>query len=230
VTPRTLLWLPAVLLPAAIVTAIAAESVVVHSRPEAVTLTRPNPAVVVTTPQPVVVKRAAPVKKVTKPRPKARPKAASRPRHKVTAAPRKAVVRHVTRPLTATALMTAAVARIPGYQPGAATWVVTSKYGSWGTADWKNRIIYISPSVPARRMYDVVAHEWSHVLSVMPYETTTDAKAAMNRVFGGSGLTGAERAADCMALRLGATWTNYTDCGNSAWRAAAAKLVAGQRI
>jgi hypothetical protein len=131
---------------------------------------------------------------------------------------------------TSEARMMAAVARIPGYRTGEATWVMTSKYGSWGTADWAHGIVYISPSIPADRMYDVVVHEWSHVLSVSLYPTNSQAKYAMNKVFGGTGLTGAERAADCMARLLGATWTNYTTCDNAAWKAAAAKLVARQPV
>jgi len=194
--------------------------------PAAVTVPLPttSPAIVVTKPQPVLTK-PAPVKAA--PRPAARPVRKSQPK--------KAVVRRTTttttvRALTGKALMLAAVARIPGYPTDGATWVMTSKYGSWGVADWKNGIVYISPSVPANRMFDVVAHEWSHVLSVRAYDSTTEAKAAMNRVFGGSGLTGAERAADCMARQLGASWTHYTDCTNATWRAAAAKLVAGERV
>jgi hypothetical protein len=80
-------------------------------------------------------------------------------------------------------------------------------------------------------MYSVVAHEWGHVLSVKPY--LPDAMAgvnAMNAWFGGSGLTGAERAADCIARLLGATWTNYTPCTDAHWRDGARKLLAHQAL
>jgi len=181
------------------------------------------PAVVVTKAQPLVAK---PVPVRSTPRPVASPtRTAARKR---TVAPRTVTARPAS--LTGKALMLAAVARIPGYPSGGAVWVMTSEYGSWGVADWKRGIVYISPSVPASRMYDVVAHEWSHLLSVRPYASTTEAKAAMNRFFGGSGLTGAERAADCMALQLGATWTHYSTCSSATWQAAAARLIAGQRV
>jgi hypothetical protein len=178
-------------------------------------------------PAPVAVTKPAPVRK---PKPRVRPVVRT-----VKAAPvRKAAVRRTAvrrvapKPrLTGRLLMMAAVARIPGYRAGSVEWVMTSKYGSWGTADWYRGVVYISPSVPARRMYDVVAHEWSHLVSVRPYASVSTATKEMNRVFGGSGLTGAERAADCMARRLGATWTHYTSCDSSAWRAAAVRLLAG---
>ena len=191
-----------------------------------------DPAVVVTRVPPPVVK-PRPVRATTTARATPRPTLVATPTRQP-AAPRKTVTRRVvtstrTAP-TGRALMLAAVARIPGYPSGGATWVMTSKYGSWGPADWRNGVVYISPSVPASRMYDVVAHEWAHLLSVRPYPSTTEAKAAMNRVFGGSGLTGAERAADCMARQLGATWTNYSPCTDATWKAAAAKLLAGQRV
>jgi hypothetical protein len=77
----------------------------------------------------------------------------------------------------------------------------------------------------------VVRHEWSHILSVRAYGGSyTAMMAATDRVFGGSGMAGAERAADCMAIQLGATWTNYTSCSNSAWRAGASTLLSGRRL
>ena len=125
----------------------------------------------------------------------------------------------------------AAIQRIPGYHSGDAQWVVTSSYGSWGTADWYRGIVYISPRVPRERLYDVAVHEWSHLISVRPYDVDVDeAVRAMNSYFGGSGLVGAERAADCMALLLGAQWTHYTPCANASWRAGAARLVKGARL
>jgi hypothetical protein len=172
-----------------------------------------------------------------------RPAAVRRP------APRKAVVRHVRRHqvrhvahrrtrVVVSAVrvspydrMMAAVARIPGYRNGDATWVISSAYGHWGMADLGRGIVYVSPRVPANRMYDVVAHEWSHVLSVKPYDSDAmGAVRAMNAYFGGSGLTGAERAADCMARILGATWTHYTPCTDARWRSGARTLLSRQRV
>jgi hypothetical protein len=172
-----------------------------------------------------------------------RPAAVRRP------APRKAAVRpvrrhtvhHVTHRRTPVVVsrvrvspydrMMAAVARIPGYHKGDATWVISSAYGHWGMADLGRGIVYVSPGVPANRMYDVVAHEWSHVLSVKPYDHDAMAAVrAMNAYFGGSGLTGAERAADCMARILGATWTHYTPCTDAHWRTGARTLLSRQRL
>jgi hypothetical protein len=125
----------------------------------------------------------------------------------------------------------AAVGRIPGYVPGGARWVVSTEYGSWGTADWYRGIVYISPRVPRTRLYDVAVHEWSHLLSVRPYAGNVDAAvAAMNTYFGGSGMVGAERAADCMALLLSARWTHYTSCADSRWRAGAQQLLRGEQL
>jgi hypothetical protein len=127
--------------------------------------------------------------------------------------------------------LAAAIGRIPGYQQGDAQWVTSSAFGSWGTADWYHGVVYISPRVPRTRLYDVAVHEWSHLLSVRPYSYNVDeAVSAMNGYFGGTGLVGAERAADCMALLLGARWTHYTSCSDAVWRAGAARLVKGQRL
>ena len=124
-----------------------------------------------------------------------------------------------------------AVRRIPGYRSGDAVWTITPSYGHWGVADLYSGVIYISPTVPADRVYDVVAHEWSHLLSVKAYGgDVTNALAAMNAYFGGSDLTGAERAADCMARVLGATWTHYTACTSSHWRDGARRLISRQHL
>jgi len=137
---------------------------------------------------------------------------------------------HITGP-TGWAPLDAAIARIPSYRPGAAIWLVSNRYGHWGTADWYHATLYIAPGVPVDRLYDVAVHEWSHELSVLDYDGDVDAAVkAMNAVFGGSGLVGAERAADCMAKLQGASYTHYTPCLDSGWRRAAARLVAGQRL
>lgn len=127
--------------------------------------------------------------------------------------------------------LNAAIARIPTYRSGASHWVVSSKYDFWGTADWYHDVLYVDPSVPTDKLYDVAVHEWSHELSVLDYSgDVATATRAMNQTFGGSGLTGPERAADCMAILQGAGWTHYTTCTNQAWRAAAARLVAGKTL
>jgi hypothetical protein len=127
--------------------------------------------------------------------------------------------------------LNAAIVRIPTYRPGAARWVVSSKYDFWGTADWYHDVLYVAPGVPVDKLYDVAVHEWSHELSVLDYRgDVAAATRAMNAAFGGSGLTGPERAADCMAILQGAGWTHYTTCTDATWRAAAARLVAGKPL
>jgi hypothetical protein len=207
----------------------------------AVAMPSPVPAPVVVSEQREAIphpttERVAP-RAVAKPKPKPKPVAKPRPKPRVR---RTAVVRHstiqVVRRTTTTSLtpqqrMMRAVDRLPGYRTGEARWVISSDWGHWGVADLANAIGYISPTVPADRMYDVVAHEWSHMLSVKAYGgDVTTALAAMNRYFGGSDLMGAERAADCMARLLGATWTHYTSCTNAAWRDGARRLLARQRL
>jgi hypothetical protein len=124
-----------------------------------------------------------------------------------------------------------AIARIPTYRAHSARWVVSSRYGHWGTADWYHDTLYIEPSVPSAYLYDVAVHEWSHELSVLDYNgNVAAAVAAMNHHFGGTGLAGAERAADCMAILQGATWTHYTTCANRTWRADAAVLLKGKAL
>src|SRR3954449_11858269 len=121
-----------------------------------------------------------------------------------------------------------AIARIPTYRAGTSRWIVSGRYGPWGTTDWYHDTVYISPTIPADRVYDVAVHEWSHELSVLDYHDDVDAAVtAMARYFGGSGLTGAERAADCMARLQGAGWTHYTSCTDRHWRSGAAKLLRG---
>jgi hypothetical protein len=181
-------------------------------------------------PVPVVAPTAVP------PRPVARPVVKRTVTRHV--APPKRVVRHVTRvvaapkpALTPQQLMERAIAKIPGYRSGIATWTMTTRYGHWGIAELGGTNIYISPTVPANRMYDVVAHEWSHILSMRAYGNDVNtALAALNKFFGGSGISGAETAADCMARVLGATWTHYTPCSSVAWRTAARTLLAGATL
>jgi hypothetical protein len=150
------------------------------------------------------------------------------------ARPRAAAVRRTTsRPSGPTfqQSLDAAIARIPTYRPGAARWVVSRAYDFWGTADWYHDVLYVSPDVPVAKLYDVAVHEWSHELSVLDYGgDVAAAKVEMNSWFCGSDLTGAERAADCMAILQGAQWTHYTTCTNAQWRLGAARLIAGNRL
>ena len=187
----------------------------------------------VATPSPVAVHVTAhPLVRVAPHRPAARHHAAEQHRRSTSAAPTATPRRVVRRPATtfSSALMTQ-VGRIPTYRPGAARWVVSRAYAFWGTADWYNDVLYVSPDVPRSKLYDVAVHEWSHELSVLDYNGDVDAAtSAMNAWFGGSGLTGAERAADCMSILQGADWTHYTTCTNSKWRAGAKLLVSGQPL
>lgn len=173
------------------------------------------------TPSPFLQQARALRQGEAKPRPRPA-RASARP---VPARPRRQAA--AVAPTTPQQRLARAVTRIPGYQPGEARWVVTGRFGNWGVADLEHATIYISPDVPARRLYDVAAHEWSHVLSVKAYHGDVDrAVAAMNSTFGGTGLTGVERAADCMARLLGARWTHYTSCTDPEWRAGARRLLA----
>ena len=205
-------------------------------------------------PRQVVALEAPPAKPVVVPSPAAKPKPKPSPAAKpkaITAPKPKPTVRHtstapvvkapapapvVTRTtssgsLTQKEIMMRAVARIPGYRSGEAVWIVKSGLGSWGLSAMGGGTVWISTTVPSNRMYDVVSHEWSHILSVKNYDNHTSvALDAMNAYFGGSGLTGAERAADCMAILLGATWTNYTSCTNTHWRDGARRLLNRQRL
>jgi hypothetical protein len=190
-----------------------------HARPRPHPHARPRPR-----PRPAATTRVHPV---------ARPLAHPRTQHRATVAvppTRSSAITVATGP-TGWAALDSAIARIPGYRPGTARWVVSSRYGHWGTADWYHDTLYISPSVPSGYLYDVAVHEWSHELSVLDYGADVSAAvSAMNRYFGGSGLVGAERAADCMAILQGATWTHYTSCSSSRWRSGAAALLHGHRL
>jgi hypothetical protein len=132
---------------------------------------------------------------------------------------------------TSRAALNRAVSRIPNYRPGVATWTVTARFGHWGTTDLGNGRVYISPTVPASKLYSVVAHEYGHALGSKNWGWNwRAADAAMNRWFGGGTPTSRERAADCMALLQGATWTNYTICASTRWRQGARTLLAGNRL
>jgi hypothetical protein len=189
--------------------------------------------------KPAVVRKAKP-KATPKPTPKATPKASPKaspkpsPKpvvtHKSSPSPSPTATHRATTSLSFSERLKRAVARIPGYRDGDAVWVVR-KQSTWGLALMGGGTVYISPTVPNDKIYSVASHEWSHLVSVRTYGNhVQEALDAMNAYFGGSGLTGAERAADCMARQLGATWTNYTPCTNTRWIAGAKKLLAGQQL
>ena len=132
---------------------------------------------------------------------------------------------------TSWTLLNQAIARIPNYRSGVATWVVTNRYGHWGATDLANGDIYISPSIPASKVYAVASHEYAHALTLHNYGWNLQAAdAALGAWFGGGTTAARERAADCMAIAQGATWTNYTSCQNEHWRQGARILLAGQRL
>ena len=185
-------------------------------------------------PRPAATHRAAPKKApVVRKRPTPTPTATRAPRPAATKAPAPVATKAATttRQLTRQERLMAYVAGIPGYHAGDALWSYKEGLDSWGVAVMGGGTIYLSPSVPEDKLYSVVRHEWSHILSARDYGNNVAlAKSEMNRVFGGTGLTGSERAADCMARILGATYTVYTQCTSATWQAAARRLVAGQRL
>lgn len=79
------------------------------------------------------------------------------------------------------------------------------------------------------RVADVVRHELAHVYQGRSWQASglpwTEYRAHLAAVFGGSGY---EESADCVALRLGATWVHYTrECSGEAKQAWVTALIAG---
>ncbi|HVT64420.1 MAG TPA: hypothetical protein VHD81_04660 [Mycobacteriales bacterium] len=124
--------------------------------------------------------------------------------------------------------------RLPGYFPGVVHWKVSTAWRHYGTTDWDTNTITISAFTPLNLLYSVVAHEWSHEIQAFDYHREFwGLVKSMNRHFGGagsSGQRGVEYSADCMAIELGATWTDYTSCHNKKWRHFARRLLAGHRL
>jgi len=132
---------------------------------------------------------------------------------------------------TSWTLLNQAIARIPNYRSGVATWVVTNRYGHWGATDLSNGDIYISPNIPAAKVYAVASHEYAHARTLYNYGwNLAAANVALNRWFGAGDVMARERAADCMAIAQGAAWTNYTSCQNAHWREGSRILLAGKRL
>jgi hypothetical protein len=164
----------------------------------------------------------APAAHLPRPKPKHTASASSTSRHPST--------HHYPSGPTSWGALNAAIARIPTYHAGDARWVIKNT-GWWGTAIWESDLIYISPTVPEKRLYDVAVHEWSHLLTVHAYGGSVAlAVAATTAYYGGTGLYGAEYAADCMAILQGAQWTNYTPCTSARWRAGARDLIDGRQL
>lgn len=132
---------------------------------------------------------------------------------------------------TSWSALNAAITRIPGYRQGGIRWAVTARYGHYGTTDLATSEIFISPGVPLSLLDSVARHEYAHVVTVRAYGGDWQrAKSALNIAYGGSGMTGVERAADCMAKAIGATWLHHTACTSTAWQAMARQLLAGRPV
>lgn len=121
------------------------------------------------------------------------------------------------------------VTRIPFYRPELVHWVVRPGLANYGVTNLVTHTVYLSPRIPRRLIYSVVAHEWGHVISTRAYAGDLGAAGqAYLEWFGGASITVAfERAADCVAVILGARWTHYTSCQDSRWRDGARYLAVG---
>lgn len=89
--------------------------------------------------------------------------------------------------------------------------------GHAATADWYNNTIHINSSKPLGFLKYAVAHECAHIKQYVKYGGNIDRlKRDMNRVYGGSGFTGLERNADCVAQHWGYRTSVYTgSCGGN---------------
>jgi hypothetical protein len=124
-----------------------------------------------------------------------------------------------------------AIAAIPNYRKGVASWVVDNAYGHYAVTNLNTRRIHVSRRVPPSRLFSVVAHEYGHALTVMNYAgNRRRLNAGLARHYPGGTIMNREYAADCMARLMGASWTHYTRCTNPRWRAAAATLLRGRRL
>jgi hypothetical protein len=124
------------------------------------------------------------------------------------------------------------VARIPLYQPGIARWEVVPDLAVYGVTRLRTRTVYLSPRIPRTLLYSVVAHEWGHVISTYAYggDLRVSQQAFKAWFGGGSMSTATERAADCIAVLLGATWTHYTACRDEHRRLGALYLANGMQL
>jgi hypothetical protein len=124
------------------------------------------------------------------------------------------------------------VARIPLYRPGIARWEIVPDLAVYGVTRLRTRTVYLSPRIPRKLLYSVVAHEWGHVISTYAYGGDLRvSQLAFKDWFGGGSMgTATERAADCIAVLLGATWTHYTACHDEHWRLGALYLANGMQL
>jgi len=158
-------------------------------------------------------------------------KGAAAPTSAASKLPRRTTSAQIVHGPTSWTPLNQAIARIPNYRSGIATWVVTDRYGHWGATDLANGDIYISPNIPASKIYSVASHEYAHARTLDNYGWNRGAaNVALNRWFGGGDVAARERSADCMAIAQGATWTNYTSCQNDHWREGSRILLAGKRL
>jgi cell division septation protein DedD len=138
------------------------------------------------------------------------------------------------RPQIRHATLTSVLSRLPNYFPGVVHWKVSTSWRHYGTTNWDTNTITISAFTPLNLLYSVVAHEWSHEIQAFDYHRDFwGIVRSLNRHFGGagsSGQRGVEYAADCMAIELGATWTDYTSYHNKKWRHSAKRLLAGHPL
>lgn len=118
-----------------------------------------------------------------------------------------------------------AIAQIPSYDPNVAHWHVQDR-GYWGATNLDTGDIYIAPRAPLDKLVSIVLHEYGHALAGYLYGGRLPAQIAADRYFHQFGERGLEIEADCMARVQGATWTWYTPCTNSFWRAGARRLLA----
>ena len=105
---------------------------------------------------------------------------------------------------------------------GSAQWRVRDT-GAWGATNLSTGTVYIAPRTPPARLLDVVRHEYMHVLQGRAYGDIRSAGAALAAV------GGIEVNADCGALAMGASWTNYVRSCTPLQASAALRILAGQR-
>lgn len=120
----------------------------------------------------------------------------------------------------------AAAASLPGGGSGATfNPFAHPQNSSWGVTNLGTCEVWVNPSTPSGRILDVVRHEYGHVLQCRAFGGDSQALIAAS-----GGMSEVERVADAIALRLGASWVNYT-ASPADWEwAAADALLAGLRI
>lgn len=99
--------------------------------------------------------------------------------------------------------------------------------GHKGIADWYNGIIGVKSNI--EQWYSVTLHECGHMLQYQVFNGDVNAlQNRMNEIYGGSGFSGLDQNADCIAQAWGASWLWYTsECGGARGEAAQA-VIAGR--